>query len=102
MLLILCCLIPASLSAGESYQLSIKDHQFKPTEISVKAGQKFTLVVRNEDPTPEEFEIKSLRREKVVAGNGQIILNLGPLNVGSYDFIGEFHEASAKGRIVAK
>lgn len=88
--------------AAESYTLSIKDHRFNPAELEVPAGQKFKLVVRNEDSTPEEFESKSLKREKIVKGKSEIILNLGPLEPGSYEFFGEFHEESAKGRLIAK
>lgn len=89
-------------NAAESFTLSIKDHRFNPEELQVPAGQKFKLIVKNEDSTPEEFESKSLKREKIVKGNSQIILNLGPLDPGKYEFFGEFHEESAKGRLIAK
>jgi plastocyanin len=92
----------SAVYAEDTYTLTIKDHQFAPAELKVPAGQKIKLVVINEDGTPEEFESKSLKREKVVAGKGRITLSLGPLNPGAYEFVGEFHEASAKGRIVAE
>lgn len=92
----------ASAFAAEDYTLTIKDHQFTPAELEVPAGQKFKLVVKNEDSTPEEFESKSLKREKIVPGKKQIIVPLGPLDPGTYEFVGEFHEATAKGRLIAK
>lgn len=95
-------LAQTTVSAAESYMLTIKDHRFNPAELEVAAGQKFKLVVKNEDSTPEEFESKALKREKIVAGKSQIILTIGPLDPGTYDFFGEFHEESAKGRIIAK
>jgi plastocyanin len=88
--------------ATDDYTLTIKDHQFVPAELKVPAGQKIKLVVKNEDGTPEEFESKSLKREKVVAGKSRISLSIGPLSPGVYDFVGEFHEATAKGRIVVE
>jgi plastocyanin len=91
-----------AVSAAESYTLTIKDHRFEPAELEVPAGQKFKLVVKNEDATPEEFESKSLKREKIVKGKSEILMNLGPLEPGNYEFFGEFHEATAKGRLVAK
>jgi plastocyanin len=88
--------------AADSYTLTLKDHRFDPAELAVPAGQKFRLVVKNEDGTPEEFESKSLRREKIVKGKSEISLNLGPLDPGTYEFFGEFHEATAKGRLLVK
>ena len=82
--------------------ITIKDHQFSPQELKVPSGQKVQIKVRNEDPTPEEFESPSLKREKVVKGNSEITLNVGPLKPGRYDFVGEFHEASAKGALIAE
>ena len=82
--------------------LTIKDHKFIPGEVEVPAGVKVKIVVKNEDATPEEFESYELNREKVVAGHGQIIVYVGPLKAGSYPFFGEFNQATAKGRVIAK
>jgi len=80
----------------------IKDHKFEPAEISVPAGKTIRLTVQNEDATPEEFESHDLNLEKIVTGGSSIVLEFGPLKAGSYDFVGEFNEDSAKGRIVAE
>ncbi|HRD64894.1 MAG TPA: cupredoxin domain-containing protein [Candidatus Competibacter sp.] len=87
---------------ANSYALVIKDHRFEPGELQVPAGQKFKLIVDNQDPTPEEFESHALKLEKVIPGKRQATLNVGPLQPGSYDFVGEFHEKTAKGRLVAQ
>jgi hypothetical protein len=58
--------------------------------------------VVNEDPTPEEFEIHELNREKIVTGNGQITVPIGPLKPGRYPFFGEFHMDTAQGALIAK
>ena len=84
------------------YELAIRDHRFEPAEIEVPAATKVKLIVRNLDPTPEEFESYELRREKVVPGNGQVVIWVGPLKPGEYPFFGEFNQATAQGRLVAR
>lgn len=85
-----------------AYMLVIKDHRFEPTEIAIPAGQKIALTVKNNDPTPEEFESTELRREKVVPGGEEIIVYIGPLRPGKYEFFGDFNPQTARGHIVAK
>lgn len=84
------------------FNLSIKDHRFNPAEITVPAGKKVKLVISNEDKTPEEFESHALKVEKVIPGNSKGTVFIGPLKPGTYGFVGEFHEKTAKGNIVAK
>jgi len=86
----------------DTYVLIIKDHQFSPEELQVPAGKKLKLVVKNQDPSAEEFESHDLKREKVIKGNSEATIPIGPLKPGTYKFFGEFHEKTAKGRIVAK
>ena len=94
---------PTGATAQErAYTLVIKDHQFQPTEIEIPAGQKIALTVKNNDTTPEEFESTELRREKVVAGGEQIIVYIGPLKPGKYEFFGDFNPKTARGHIIAK
>jgi len=80
----------------------IRDHQFEPAEIRVPAGRTVRLTVQNADATPEEFESHDLNLEKIVTGGGSVVLEFGPLKAGTYGFVGEFNEDSAKGRIVAE
>lgn len=89
-------------SAPDELTLTIKDHRFSPAELTVPAGKQFRIVVDNQDPTPEEFESKALRVEKVVPGKKKVTINLGPLKPGNYAFVGEFHERTAKGTLIAK
>lgn len=93
---------PSALAADDTFTLTIKDHRFDPVQLDVPAGKKLKLVVKNLDPTPEEFESHDLKREKVIAGKGQATITIGPLKPGTYKFVGEYHEASAQGQIVAK
>lgn len=89
-------------AAEPEVTVTIKDHRFMPEEVGVPAGVRLKLIVRNEDPTPEEFESYELNREKIVAGNGQITVYVGPLKAGTYPFFGEFNPKTAQGRVVAK
>ncbi|MBE0627398.1 MAG: cupredoxin domain-containing protein [Burkholderiales bacterium] len=89
-------------AAGDTFTIAIKDHRFDPSELEVPAGKKLKLVIKNLDATPEEFESHELKREKIIAAKGQATINIGPLKPGTYKFVGEFHESTAQGRIVAK
>ena len=82
--------------------LVIKDHRFTPAELKVPAGRKIKLTVINSDASAEEFESYELNREKVVAGNGRIIVFVGPLRPGTYPYFGEFHMDTAKGKLIAE
>ena len=98
-------LVFSSLAAAAEmpeFTLIIKNHRFQPSELSVPAGRKVKLIVDNQDPTPEEFESHSLKREKVIKGGSKATIFIGPLQPGSYEFFGEYHESTAKGKIIVK
>ncbi len=92
----------AVLAADADYTLVLKDHRFSPSELIVPSGKKITLLIVNQDTTPEEFDSHALNREKMIAANGSIKLYIGPLDSGRYPFVGEFHEATAQGTIIAR
>lgn len=92
----------ASQALAQEFSLTIKNHRFEPAELQVPAGTAFTLTVMNEDASPEEFESDDLDLEKVIAGGAKAVIKVEPLDAGRYEFYGEYHEASAKGAIVAK
>lgn len=96
-------LSPAALPAGaQELTITIKDHKFSPAELKVPAKKRISLTVVNDDPTPEEFESKTLRVEKIIPGKSKARVQFGPLEPGRYDFIGEFHEDTAKGVVIAE
>ena len=82
--------------------VTIKDHKFSPAEIKVPANQRVEITVINDDATPEEFESGSLKIEKVIPGKSKGVVRIGPLKPGRYSFVGEFHESTAKGVVVAE
>jgi hypothetical protein len=92
---------PGDSFGAEPIQLTIKDHQFSPAEISVPANERFRIEVANQDPTPAEFESSDLRAEKIVVPGGRISLAAGPLKPGIYTFFDDYHPDTAKGTITA-
>lgn len=92
----------SAFAAKPEYKIIIKDHKFYPDILEVKQNEKFKLIVENQDRTIEEFESDDLHLEKIVGGNKTIKLNVKALKAGEYEFIGEFHKKTAKGKIIAK
>ena len=95
-------LMVSAAAADLEIPVTIEKNRFQPNEIRVKAGTPFVLVVTNKDATPEEFESKELRIEKVIPGGKTMKIRVRALKAGSYPFIGDFHQATAKGRIIAE
>ncbi len=96
-------IVPAAGSVEDGvYKLVIKDHKFTPTEIRIPAGEKVKLLVANQDSTPEEFESDDFRREKIIAGNSEATIFVGPLKKGEYKFFGEFNLDTAQGVLIAE
>jgi hypothetical protein len=93
---------PAVVRADDVYKITIKDHVFSPPEIKVPANKRVTITVVNQDATAEEFESLVLKVEKVVAGKSQGAVRIGPLPPGRYPFVGEYHESTAKGVVIAE
>jgi len=98
----LAILATPALADTPQFDLTIKNHRFEPETLSVPAGTKIKLQISNLDPTPEEFESHELNREKVIPGGKTAVVFIGPLDAGEYQFVGEFNEDTAKGRIVAR
>jgi plastocyanin len=89
-------------AADPEVALTIEKNRFSPDEVKVKAGTAFVLVVTNKDGAPEEFESKDLRIEKILPAGKTVRIRVPALKAGAYRFFGEYHEATAKGRIVAE
>ena len=100
--LVLAFLPLLAVAADPEYVLTIKDHRFTPSELRVPAGKKLRLTIDNQDSTAEEFESHALNREKVIPPNSKAPVFIGPLQPGRYPFVGEFHEKTANGVIIAE
>ena len=102
LLLASCMLFGSVQAATPEVEIVIKDHLFFPSVVEVPAGQKIRLRIINQDPTPEEFDSYELNREKVIAGNRETVVFIGPLTPGEYPFFGEFNPRTAQGKVVAQ
>jgi hypothetical protein len=100
-LVALVTLAPAAVRADD-YIITIKDHRFTPEELKVPANSRVAITVINDDATPEEFESKPMKVEKVIPGKSKGVVRIGPLKPGRYPFVGEFHEDTAKGVVIAE
>jgi hypothetical protein len=100
----LCLLILTSALHAETpvFEIKIQNNLFLPSELKIPAHTKIKLLIKNQDPTPEEFESYELNREKIIMGNSQGIVFIGPLPPGIYPFFGEFHMQTALGKIIAQ
>ena len=94
----------ASVHAEDAYSatITIREHRFEPAELHVPAGKRVALTVINADPLSEEFDSAALKVEKVIAGKSQGVVHISPLKPGKYEFVGEYHEDTAKGVMVAE
>lgn len=91
-----------AFAAPAEVALSIKDHKFQPTQLTIPSNTKVKIIVENQDPTPEEFESVELNREKVVTGHNKIVVFIGPLKPGKYKFFGDFHKDTAQGEVIVQ
>jgi len=90
-----------AIAAGPGASLTLRDHQFEPSELTVPAGQKIELHITNSGAAPAEFESADLKREKVLPGGRTVTIYVGPLRPGRYEFFDDFHPSS-RGHLVAQ
>src|SRR6202049_1768019 len=90
---LLICAVPA-FAEEPTITITLRDHQFVPSEVPVPAGVKVKLIIRNEQPTNAEFESPTLHREKIVNAGGEITVFVGPLDPGSYEIFDDYHAAT--------
>lgn len=98
----LCCVAMSAQAQTPVFEIEIREHLFYPSELKIPAGQKVKLIIHNRDATPEEFESYELNREKVIIGNTQGIVFIGPLKPGEYPFFGEFNPKTAQGKVIVE
>ncbi|MBO0903469.1 cupredoxin domain-containing protein [Jiella sonneratiae] len=93
---------PALAADVPTFEVTLKDHKFSPSEIEVPANQRFQIKLTNADATADEFDSTDLRVEKVVGGGQTGVIRVQPLVPGRYQFMGEYHAATARGIVTAK
>lgn len=93
----------AAFGADEpSFELSLKDHQFTPSQLTIPAGKRVKITVKNLDATPAEFESHNLKAEKIIPAGKEGSLFIGPLKAGTYGFFDDFHKSETEGTLVAE
>lgn len=92
----------SAIADTSTYSLVLKDHKFTPETLEVPSNSAFVLVVENQDKTPEEFDSEDLKREKIILGGKKGEIKIAALQPGEYEFVGEFHEKTAKGKIIVR
>lgn len=93
--------VAARASAPLTMQLVIKNRVFTKTNLVLPANTKVKLIVKNEDQIPAEFESTDLSREVVVPGHASVVVYIGPLSPGKYNFFNDFNHA-AQGWVLVK
>lgn len=88
--------------ATEKFFLTLENHVFTPSELIIPKNKKVKLIVENKDPIAEEFDSFDLNREKVIFPHQKAVIFVGPLEPGEYEYFGEFHPNSARGKIIVK
>jgi hypothetical protein len=83
-------------------EVTLKNHQFSPSEIHVATGKPTVLKLHNQDATAEEFDSSALKVEKVVTAGGSVAIRLRPLGPGRFPFMGEFHPDTAQGVVISE
>lgn len=101
-LVILLSIFSVAAWAGiPEFHLQIKGNLFYPSEMQVPANVKFKLIIENQDDEPEEFDSFDLNREKVIFGHRKATIFVGPLAEGEYQYFGEYHPNTARGKLIA-
>jgi hypothetical protein len=82
----------ANAQQSTTISITVRNHRFQPAQLHAPANVPITLRVKNLDSTSMEFESVSLRVEKVVAANGEAVIQLRALGPGRYDFFDDFND----------
>jgi heme/copper-type cytochrome/quinol oxidase subunit 2 len=85
-----------------SFELTLKEHKFTPSELTIPADERVKLTIKNLDVTAAEFESHNFKAEKIIPAGGEVSLYIGPLKGGTYGFFDDFHEDETKGTLIAK
>ena len=94
--------IAVSADDVKTYEITIKDKAFTPSQITVKAGEPFRIKLKNANPMPVELESSKLGFEKVAAGFSDILVNVREQAPGTYSFFDDFHPKETTGQVVVQ
>ena len=92
----------SALAADPTFSLTLKDHRYTPSEITIPANTRVRFLVKNLDSTPAEFEGINFKAEKIIPGGQEATILIGPLKAGTYEFHDEYNEKTSKGTLIVK
>lgn len=86
----------------QEFHITLKDHVFTPSQITIPANTKVKLIIHNQDDSIEEFDSFDLNREKVIFPNKKGRIFIGPLPAGRYEYFGEYFPKTARGIVIVE
>jgi heme/copper-type cytochrome/quinol oxidase subunit 2 len=89
-------------AADPTFSLSLKDHHFTPSEVTIPANTRVRFLVKNLDATPAEFESDNFKAEKIIPAGQEVTILIGPLKPGTYEFHDEYNQDASKSRLIVK
>ncbi len=98
-------LAPAGLAGADdlaTYEIVLKDHRFKPSEIHVPNGKPFFVLVTNANDAPDEFEMLIPALEKTLQPGQQGKVKIKPLGPGRFPFFGEADPDNEQGAFISE
>ena len=87
---------------SQVFHVTLKDHVFTPSQITIPANTKVKLIIHNEDDSIEEFDSFDLNREKVIFPKKSGRIFIGPLPAGKYEYFGEYFPKTARGVVIVE
>ena len=91
-----------AMAEDRTYKLTLKDHKFTPSEITIPANTKVRFMVQNLDKTAAEFESDDFKAEKLIPAGKEVAVFIPALKPGVYEFHDEFNEAASKSKLIVK
>lgn len=85
-----------------TYEITLKDHKFTPSEIHVPNGKPFNVLVTNASGDADEFEMLLPALEKGLQPGQQGKVRMRPLAVGRFPFFGENDPDGERGAFVSE
>lgn len=94
--------VAPAMADDRTYTLTLKDHKFTPSEITIPANTKVRFLVKNLDKTAAEFESNDFKAEKLIPAGKEVLVFIPALKPGVYEFHDEFNEAASKSKLIVK
>ena len=91
---------PVRAAEPTTFSLTLKEHHFTPSEVTIPANTRVRFIVKNQDATPAEFESDDFQAEKVLPSGTETTVFIPALKPGTYEFHDEYNEDASKSRLI--